>query len=200
MMPQRTRTHSQTCSVEGCDRSFHCRGWCSRHYQRWRRYGDPLAGGAYHPHVMIGASRPERFWARVVKSPNPYECWEWTGATNRDGYGILWNQGSSGYAPAHRIAYELLVGTIPNDAVIDHLCRNRRCVNPDHLQPVSIGTNVLRGVGVTATNARKTHCKHGHEFTPENTYVDKQGGRQCKTCSIESHRRRRAQKKEQRSK
>jgi hypothetical protein len=85
---------------------------------------------------------------------------------------------------AHRVAFEWLVGPVPKGLVLDHLCRNRGCVNPSHLEPVTQQVNTLRGAGPAARNANKAHCKWGHEFTPENTGVDKRGKRWCKTCSL----------------
>lgn len=117
-------------------------------------------------------------------------CWEWQGGMNlRTGYGSLY---VGGYKTVlvHRYSYQHYKGEIPAGLAIDHLCRNRKCANPDHLEAVTLGENVLRGVGVTAVNARKTHCHKGHEFTPENTYVaPTKGGRDCRECRYESGRK-----------
>jgi hypothetical protein len=126
----------------------------------------------------------ERFWRRV-KRGTPSECWEWLGAKLHRGHGIFHYTlipGQHQQTTAHRFAYERLVGAIPEGLQLDHLCRNPGCVNPAHLEPVTGRENVLRGVGPTAINARKTHCIHGHEFTPENTYRSKKGGRECRAC------------------
>jgi len=88
---------------------------------------------------------------------------------------------------AHRAVYEALVGPIPKGLSLDHLCRNRACVNPEHLEPVSLVENVMRGVSPHAVNARKTHCAHGHAFTAENTYMVR-GERVCRACGRERSR------------
>ncbi len=111
-------------------------------------------------------------------------CWGWTGAANPLGYCRLYWPRAGGKAKAiyaHRAAYVLYRGLIPKAFTIDHLCRNRSCVNPAHLEAVPRGTNVLRGEGPVAQNARKTHCIHGHPFDTENTYRH-QGKRHCATC------------------
>lgn len=96
------------------------------------------------------------------------ECWIWAGSKDRHGYGHLYIRGTGPpYGPkqAHRIVYEALVGDIPQGMQLDHLCRVPACVNPEHLEPVTQKTNILRGVGLTAQNAKKTHCPHGHAYS-----------------------------------
>lgn len=126
-----------------------------------------------------------RMWARLKQTESG--CWEWQGSTTQ-GYAQVTVAGKT--KRVHRWTYELLVGPIPEDKVIDHLCRNRACANPDHLEPVANRVNVLRGVGETAKNALKTHCIHGHAFTPENTYTPPSGGRECRACRLAASRRR----------
>lgn len=97
-------------------------------------------------------------------------CWEWTGSMHAAGYGLFRDR------LAHRISYEVHVGSIPEGLTIDHLCRNRRCVNPLHLEAVTIAVNVLRGESPPARNARKTHCPKGHPYDDENTYISPSSG------------------------
>ena len=108
-------------------------------------------------------------------------CWEWLRAKVR-GYGVVNDPRVGHNVPAHRYVYEINKEPIPSGLTLDHLCRNTGCVNPWHLEPVTSGENVLRGTGPSATNLRKTHCKDGHEFTPENTKVEADGRRTCITC------------------
>jgi hypothetical protein len=118
-------------------------------------------------------------------------CWEWK-YVNWAGYGGFRYDGRR--MGAHRAAYELLVGPIPDGMDIDHLCRNRRCVNPAHLQPVTRSENLSRGE-VGRWNTRKTHCPKGHPYSPANTYHDRRGWRGCRTCRQESSSNYQARKK-----
>ncbi|MFD9879982.1 HNH endonuclease signature motif containing protein [Streptomyces alboflavus] len=116
-------------------------------------------------------------------------CWEWTGHVKPNGYGqVRINRRA---LHAHRVAYEAVRGPIPEGLVLDHLCRNRACVNPDHLEAVSHRTNILRGNGPAAHNARRTHCLRGHPFDDANTYVAANGARHCRTCAAARKRNRR---------
>lgn len=130
---------------------------------------------------MTGRHLPAvtRFWAKV-DAGGPDECWLWTACRNSDGYGNLKVSGRA--VTAHRFAYEVLIGPVPEGLTIDHLCRVRHCVNPRHLEAVTNQENVLRGVSPVAFRARQTHCKKGHEFTPENTRWVK-SGRNCRECT-----------------
>ena len=124
-----------------------------------------------------------KFWAKVDGTRGYWECWLWTGAKGGDGYGMhgVTEDGRRYTRQVHRLAYTLAVGEIPDGLTIDHLCRNRLCCNPNHLEVVSIRENILRGDGVAANNARKTHCPRGHEYTEENTYVYRKK-RHCREC------------------
>lgn len=119
-------------------------------------------------------------------TPSANGCLEWTRYRNRDGYGIV-NYGRKSHL-AHRAFYQMMIGPIPAGATLDHLCRNRCCINPAHLEPVSPVENVMRGEGFAARNARKTHCVHGHPFSAENTYWEGRK-RHCQTCKTLTNRR-----------
>lgn len=127
---------------------------------------------------LLNKTDIDRFWAKV-ECGQPDECWPWTG-TPDNGYGRFWAGGKS--LLAHRVAWILKHGDVPPGKQLDHLCRNRACCNPAHLEPVTIAVNVLRGNGVTATNASKAHCLRGHALDAENTYITPSGTRNCKTC------------------
>lgn len=111
-------------------------------------------------------------------------CWLYAGCINSDGYGIVGGRGEY----VHRLQYERYVGPIPDGLQLDHLCRVRHCVNPAHLEPVTSRENSMRSsITIAARNAAKTHCPRNHEYTPENTYVDRKrgGGRQCRACTLD---------------
>jgi hypothetical protein len=116
-----------------------------------------------------------RFWSKVDKTG---DCWEWT-AARTNGYGVfrIGGRKDGRLVPAHRHAYEELVGPIPNGLQIDHLCRNPACVNPSHLEPVTQKENILRGESWPARNAAKDSCPRcGDEFSVQ------VGGRYCRRC------------------
>jgi hypothetical protein len=113
----------------------------------------------------------ERFWSKVDKTDS---CWLWNASKCQNGYGRFRFKGMARLA--HRIAYELINGKIPDGMEIDHLCNNSSCVNPDHLEAVPHAENMKR------LQKRLRYCKQGHEYTEENTYMTPKGHKQCKTC------------------
>ena len=121
----------------------------------------------------------------VVKDHNG--CWIWTKGIHKTGYGI-WGPRRPGTGLAHRAVWLALRGPIPPGLQLDHLCRVKACVNPDHLRVTDCRTNVLSGVGLTAQNARKRVCKRGHPFNEKNTRRTRKG-RDCRTCHTERMRR-----------
>jgi hypothetical protein len=127
------------------------------------------------------------FWRHVVRR-GPNECWGWIGAKHPFGYGCFEHRRLK-QTLAHRISYILLVGPILDGLELDHLCRNPQCCNPAHLEPVTGKENKARGTGVGAKNITKTHCPHGHEYTPDNTWTSKMNERNCITCKRENARR-----------
>ncbi len=125
-----------------------------------------------------------RFTAKYVKEDWGYtsDCWVWTASRCSKGYGTFRYAGM--VRVAHRVSYTYYEGEIPVGLTLDHLCRTRACVNPLHLEPMTNRENILRGYNPCAMHARKTHCKHGHPLTEENTYASQRvlGERVCKTC------------------
>lgn len=129
-----------------------------------------------------------RFVKNIMKDKNG--CWLWQGALNEKGYGQFRFFGRNGRA--HQYAYLYFKGMVQGGKVLDHLCRVRHCVNPDHLQPVPNKTNILRGEGFGAVNARKTHCPRGHALTGTNLRFCKKAKhteRVCRVCALEAQRK-----------
>lgn len=120
----------------------------------------------------------ERFLQKVeIKN----ECWEWQGKLDKNGYGRFAVNRKN--IRSHRFSYEFYIGKIPNGLVIDHLCRNKRCVNPKHLEPVTNKENILRGLGLASLNSKKIYCINGHLLKNKNLYVQKKTGKRfCREC------------------
>jgi hypothetical protein len=166
-----------SCLVANCERPLFADGYCGPHYKRKWRHGDPLAGRA-----LIGeplAERLSRFYVEGVG------CWLWTGGRDRLGYGSVVIDKRT--QRAHRAVYQSLVGPIPSELELDHLCRNKTCVNPAHLEPVTHSENLRRHYALTVTA-----CPKGHAYDEANTYRSKDGIRHCRSCMREAQRRRRA--------
>lgn len=133
---------------------------------------------------------PERFMKYVMLSETG--CWNWCGCRRSDGYGSIMVDGKTELA--HRVSYRLLSGDIPEGTVIHHRCFNRRCVNPEHLEPTSRRDNTLNGTSPSALAARKTHCPQGHPYSGNNLLFTTKGGRLCRICRDISNGRRPAAK------
>lgn len=135
----------------------------------------------------------DRFFAKVEFSPDRYDgtpCLLWTASLDGHGYGAFYDgtrteAGNPKTVRAHRWLYERWLGPVPDGLDLDHLCRVRHCVNPDHLEPVTRAVNLARSsLTPQARRAAQTHCLRGHEFTPENTYL-RAHGRSCRQCALD---------------
>jgi hypothetical protein len=118
----------------------------------------------------------ERFLPRIIRTAT---CWHWGGYVSSDGYGYILRRG------AHRVAYEHFVGPIPDGLQLDHLCRVKHCVNPSHLEAVTRQENMRRAVPFRKPHhsKRRTHCKKGHLYSPDNLYHSRHGYQICRTCT-----------------
>lgn len=185
--PKRTKPEGP-CRADGCSIGQVTMGYCNKHYQRLMKHGDVN-------HVsQIRSDNVARFWAYTDTSGGEDACWPWH-SPDKNGYGsIFLNNSEKRYMLAHRFAYELLVGPIPEGLVIDHTCHrptecdlgtscpHRRCCNPRHLEAVTTAVNNHRGNTWSGRNIRKTHCPQGHPYDEENTRRFN-GVRVCRTCA-----------------
>ncbi len=125
---------------------------------------------------------PRHFRTQIIV--NEQHCWLWQGGKKPKGYGV-YSTRKSGVKKtwnAHTCAYEVFSGQVPEGLELDHLCRQRACVNPCHLEPVTRTVNLYRGHGAIALKAAQTHCIHGHDFDAKNTYIRSNGTRECRAC------------------
>jgi hypothetical protein len=130
---------------------------------------------------------------------NLYDCWIWVGGTNSWGYGSMWVSKTESRKAVHRVLYQLVFGPLPQEMLLHHDCENTRCVNPSHLRALTVKehNHIHRPFDwIAAFHRAKTHCPHGHPYSPENTYLDHKGGRICRTCRGIQQRRYRARKRE----
>jgi len=121
---------NSTCQLPGCEARHHSGGWCIKHLRRVQRHGSP--------HVVKQIPYQDGQWPSWSHVVIGESCWLWTGPLNPGGYG------TNGGRLAHRVVYERLIGQIPAGLTLDHLCRVRNCVNPQHLEPVTIAENLRR--------------------------------------------------------
>lgn len=175
----------KACSVDDCEKPAKAKGMCIMHYKRVRNHGTTERLDRKIP-------KAELFERYVTRTDG---CWEWNGPVTTHGYTGLGRHGLG-----HRWSYEQQNGEIPESLVIDHLCRNKTCTNPDHLEAVTNQENLARGLGYRLMNGMDDKCVHGHLYTEENTYTDPQGGIRCRSCQREAEKRRTPRKRKKTNK
>lgn len=184
------RARFEICRVDNCESPADrpVLGYCNRHYKKLQRHGDPTAG-------RPSGTPEERFWQMAIPGDSPDDCWGWRGKLHHLGYAHLAVDGAQ--RPAHRFSYEMVHGPVPPELHIDHLCRNRGCTNPAHLEAVPPRVNILRGIGRGALNAIKTHCPQGHPYDEMNTYTlpSRPNARYCRACATQRKLERRARQR-----
>lgn len=175
----------RNCSVPDCGRPHNCRGYCRPHYIRLRTTGDVWADQPikYMPRAAERDDVVGRILSRSERSPDG--CITWGGTKDANGYGKVHWRGRGWMV--HRAIWTVQIGPIPTDDdwTIDHLCRNRACVNVEHLEVVTRWENTRRGGGLLvaqAKNRTRSHCPNGHRYTPDTIYVSATGQRMCKPC------------------
>ncbi len=193
------------CTIDGCVNIAHAKGYCNKHYLRNKINGSPN-NVAF---LRISGTLEERFWARVERTE---DCWIWRGCKRPDGYGQFRDVNRKPML-AHRLSYQLAIGEIPKELVIDHRCHtrdckggvtcpHRSCVKPAHLVPTTFADNVKRGQAGHMLKGchwtKKKYCKRNHRFTGDNTYVTKDGERICRQCKKMHELTRRARIREAR--
>jgi HNH endonuclease len=139
---------------------------------------------------MSRPARPllERFEEKYIPEPNS-GCWIWVGALDRDGYGRFYVDGTATSVSAHRISYALFKDILASDLQLDHLCRNRLCINPDHLEQVTARENWNRGFTLARRTQINNQCQRGHELTPDNVKISADKRRRCRQCTRLSQQR-----------
>jgi len=153
---------NKICTISNCKKVAKAKLMCSAHWYLWKKHGDPTIKRTSWGDPI------KRLWSLVEKTDS---CWLWKGLLNQRGaYGVYRHK------YAHRVVYELVVGKIPKNLVLDHICRIHNCVNPKHLRVITRGENA-------DSNRIKTHCPTGHAYNKENTYIDLTGGRRCRKCN-----------------
>lgn len=171
-------TNTTLCSVSDCSKAAKTRGMCGMHAERVRNWGT-TDGRPGHNRIDPVA----RFWAKVDKR-GATECWPWVGTVLQNGYGQFTTEGER--RGVHRYSYEINVGPIPDGMTIDHVkdrgCVRTDCVNPAHLEVVTLMENVWRSDAWSAVNRRKTHCLRGHEFDTVRPQPNGVVWRGCSTC------------------
>ncbi len=182
--------------------------WCGASHERWpsnikpsgRSFCSRPCEFAWKSRHLRGYDADDhqawldrRVWPKVDRRGDD-ACWPWLGSVDGGGYGQIALPRRPGdrlrLARAHRVVYEAVKGPIPPGLELDHLCRNRVCVNPAHLEPVTRRINALRGNSPAAKAARRKHCRQGHPYDQDNTYIRSNGHRQCRACGRERQRKR----------
>lgn len=159
------------CTEKACGKRAHARGLCHMHYSRARR----LERGVARPEQNQQVDPVEKILSRCEIGL----CWTWSRGANDAGYGLISWQGRVWYV--HRLLWTLLVGPIAEGLEVDHLCKNTRCCNPDHLEPVTPRVNKLRSGGMSGRHARRDACTNGHPYTNDSLYIDRGSGG-CRVC------------------